>query len=279
MATLIIHQATLTEQQQAVLTHQFANAPYVFAQHWRLELADTPSADTLNDLRIQLACDLNLIPDNLDTNAIRLVLSDMDSTLINIECIDEIAGHLGLKAQISAITEAAMRGELDFAQSLTARVAQLNGTPLSALEAVYNERLQLNTGAEHLIKGLKAQDIRFALVSGGFTFFTDRLQERLGLDFTRANVLEFDPNQNMTGKVIGKIIGAEAKREFLFELCETLGIGANQVIAIGDGANDLLMMQEAGLSIAYHAKPTVQASADAVFNYRGLDAMLDFVAQ
>ncbi len=279
MATLIIHQAVLSEQQQTTLTQQFGNEPYPSAQHWRLELGDTPSAEKLNQLRNQLACDLNLIPDNLDTSAIRLVLSDMDSTLINIECIDEIAGHLGLKAQISAITEAAMRGELDFAQSLTARVEQLKGTPFSALETVYHERLQLNTGAEQLIQGLKAQDIRFALVSGGFTFFTDRLQQRLGLDFTRANLLAFDPNQNMTGKVIGQIIGAEAKRDFLFELCDTLGIGANQVIAIGDGANDLLMMQEAGLSIAYHAKPTVQASADAVFNYRGLDAMLDFVAE
>lgn len=278
MATLIIHQPQLSDAQRDALFAHFGDTqPYLKGQHWRLDVTDSPSNETLSQLRQQFSWDINRLPNDWTAHDIRLVLSDMDSTLINIECIDEIAGHLGIKAQISAITEAAMRGELDFSQSLTARVQQLNGTPLSALQSVYNERLALNPGAETLLAGLKAQDIRFALVSGGFTFFTDRLKERLGLDFTRANVLDFDPNLNMTGKVIGQIIGAEAKREFLFELCETLHIGSNQVIAIGDGANDLLMMQEAGLSIAYHAKPAVQVSADAVFNHRGLDAMLDFL--
>jgi phosphoserine phosphatase len=201
----------------------------------------------------------------------------MDSTLINIECIDEIADHLGIKPQIANITEAAMRGELNFEQSLTQRVHLLAGTPLHALETVYQERLKLNPGAETLIEQLKEQEIRFALVSGGFTFFTDRLKTRLGLDFTRANELEFDPNAHMTGHVNGGIIGAEAKREFLLELCENLNIGTNQAIAVGDGANDLRMMQDAGLSVAYHAKPAVQAAADTALNHRGLDAMLDFL--
>jgi phosphoserine phosphatase len=225
-----------------------------------------------------LALDLNLLPEGFDGSQVKLVISDMDSTLINIECIDEIADYLGIKPQIAAITEAAMRGELNFEQSLTQRVGLLLGTPFSALQTVYDNRLQLNPGAEVLIDGLKQSGIKFALVSGGFTFFTDRLKTRLGLDFTRANELAFDPNNHMTGKVIGGIIGAEAKREFLLELCDQLGIGSNQAIAVGDGANDLLMMQEAGLSVAYHAKPAVQAAADTALNYRGLDAILDFLA-
>ncbi|OYY22691.1 MAG: phosphoserine phosphatase SerB [Thiotrichales bacterium 35-46-9] len=170
-----------------------------------------------------------------------------------------------------------MRGELNFEQSLTKRVALLKGTPLSALETVYQQRLKLNEGAEQLIEVTKARDIKFALVSGGFTFFTDRLQARLALDFTRANVLGFDDNQHTNGEVVGGIIGAEAKREFLLELCDQLGIGPNQAIAVGDGANDLRMMQDAGLSVAYHAKPTVQAAADTALNHRGLDAILDFL--
>ncbi len=278
MATLIIHQADLTEAQQQQLTHALAAQPYQYAQHWRVDMNNSPSPAALTQLRQTLACDINLLPDTLDTSAIKLVLSDMDSTLISIECIDEIADHLGIKPKIAAITEAAMRGELDFAQSLIARVEQLAGTPLSALQTVYDERLTLNPGAEMLITGLKVRHIPFALVSGGFTFFTDRLKTRLGLDFTRANELAFDPNLHMTGKVTGSIIGAEAKRDFLFELCDQLGIGCNQVIAMGDGANDLMMMQEAGLSVAYHAKPAVQASADVQLNHRGLDAVLDFLA-
>jgi phosphoserine phosphatase len=278
MVTLIIHQEILTTEQHSLIETQFSTQAYPKSQHWRVEITEAPSFEQLTQLRAQFAWDINLLPNRFLPEETRLVLSDMDSTLINIECIDEIAGHLGIKEQIASITEAAMRGELDFAQSLTARVQKLNGTPLSALETVYHEKLSLNPGAETLIQGLKTRDIRFALVSGGFTFFTDRLQQRLGLDFTRANVLAFDNNQQMTGEVIGDIIGAEAKRSFLFELCEQLNIKPHQVIAVGDGANDLLMMQEAGLSVAYHAKPTVQAQANTVLNHRGLDAMLDFIA-
>ena len=180
MAILIIHQSNLTDEQKNIIGTSCSADPYQHANHWRVDVAETPSSEQLNHLRSLFAWDINLIPQELDTNAVRLVLSDMDSTLINIECIDEIADHLGIKAQIAAITEAAMRGELDFAQSLTARVEQLTGTPFEALQTVYDERLSLNPGAEQLIQGLRSRDIRFALVSGGFTFFTDRLKERLG---------------------------------------------------------------------------------------------------
>lgn len=277
MATLIIHHPHLTSLQQQTLIEHFGSAATPLANHHRIRLLSTPSIEHLNAVRALHAWDLNLLPDDFEGEQIKLIISDMDSTLINIECIDEIADHLGIKRQIADITEAAMRGELNFEQSLMQRVKLLSGTPLGALEAVYENRLQLNPGAEIMIDHFQKNDIRFALVSGGFTFFTDRLKARLGLDFTRANELEFDPNAHMTGHIIGNIIGAEAKRAFLLELCERLNIGTNQAIAVGDGANDLRMMQDAGLSVAYHAKPTVQAAADTALNHRGLDAMLDFL--
>lgn len=277
MATLIIHRQTLSTEEQQLLKATFGTAPMAVAQHQRIELAEMISTETLTQLRAAHPWDINILPEGFEGADVRLIISDMDSTLINIECIDEIGAYLGIKDQIAQITEAAMRGELNFEQSLTQRVALLAGTPLDALDEVYRNRLQLNEGADVLISNLKAHNIKFALVSGGFTFFTDRLKERLALDFTRANVLDFDPNAHTTGKIIGTIIGAEAKREFLLELCDTLGIGVNQTIAVGDGANDLRMMQDAGLSVAYHAKPTVQAAADTALNHRGLDAMLDFL--
>ena len=277
MATLIIHRTQLTEAEQQILATHWGQRAVAVAHHHRIELAETPSAESLNALRALSNWDINCLPETFDANQVKLIISDMDSTLINIECIDEIGEHLGIKAQISHITEAAMRGELNFEQSLTKRVALLQGTPLSALEMVYQQRLQLNEGAEKLIQSTQAQGIKFALVSGGFTFFTDRLKARLNLDFTRANVLGFDDQQQTNGQVVGGIIGAEAKREFLLELCDQLGIGPNQAIAVGDGANDLRMMQDAGLSVAYHAKPTVQAAADTALNHRGLDAILDFL--
>jgi phosphoserine phosphatase len=277
MATLIIHRNSLTHAEQSLLEDKFGSIPIAVAQHYRVICEETPNIELLNQVRAAHLWDINVLPEDFEGTDIRLIISDMDSTLINIECIDEIGAHLGIKDKVAQITEAAMRGELNFEQSLTQRVSLLAGTPLHALETVYNEHLQLNEGAEILIAGLKTRDIKFALVSGGFTFFTDRLKERLALDFTRANVLDFDPNAHTTGHIVGNIIGAEAKREFLLELCDLLSIGTNQTIAVGDGANDLRMMQDAGLSVAYHAKPAVQAAADTVLNHRGLDAMLDFL--
>ncbi|APA84925.1 phosphoserine phosphatase SerB [Paraburkholderia sprentiae WSM5005] len=203
-----------------------------------------------------------------------LVAMDMDSTLITIECIDEIADFCGLKAEVAAITEAAMRGEIkDFNESLTRRVALLKGLDASALERVYEERLQLSPGAERMLAGAKQAGLKTLLVSGGFTFFTAKLKARLGLDFTRANTLEIIDGK-LTGNVIGEIVNADVKARMLRETCATLGIEASRAIAIGDGSNDLKMMAEAGLSVAFRAKPVVREAASVSFNFVGLDGLL-----
>ena len=201
-----------------------------------------------------------------------LVAMDMDSTLISIECLDEIADMAHLKPQVAAITEAAMRGEMEFAESLLRRVALLEGTDESTLQRVYDERLQLNPGAEILLEKLKGYGIKTLLVSGGFVFFTERLKARLGLDFTQANTLEI-VNGKLTGKVLGHILDAQGKADSLIRTRKELGLKAEQVIAIGDGANDLKMMAQAGVSIAYHAKPVVRAQASYSFNFVGLDGL------
>ncbi|NOX77109.1 MAG: phosphoserine phosphatase SerB, partial [Gammaproteobacteria bacterium] len=175
------------------------------------------------------------------------------------------------------ITESAMRGEIDFAASLRQRVGLLAGLDVTALSQVYEQRLQLNPGAEVLMAGLAERRIKRALVSGGFTFFTSRLKQRLALDFTLANELAIE-GERLTGEVQGDIIGAEAKACFLKRLCAELRIEPGQVIAVGDGANDLPMLEHAGLGVAYHAKPAVGARADVLIRYRGLDAVLDFLA-
>jgi phosphoserine phosphatase len=238
--------------------------------------ANALPAETLAELRHVLPFDVNPLPPGFQGERVRLVLTDMDSTLINIECIDEIADFAGRKAEVSAVTEAAMRGEIDFATSLTRRVAVLEGLEADALHSVYEERLKPNPGAEEMIAGLKARGVRVALVSGGFTFFTERLRTRLGLDYVRANHLEIVDGR-LTGRVLGSIVDADGKAAFLRELAASLGIGMAQTIAMGDGANDLKMLQAAALGVAYRAKPKVQAQAGAVLNHSGLDAVLDFL--
>jgi phosphoserine phosphatase len=202
-----------------------------------------------------------------------LVAMDMDSTLITIECIDEIADMQGLKAQVSEITEAAMRGELDFSASLTRRVALLEGLEASALERVYEERLRLSMGAETMLAAVQAAGLKTLLVSGGFTFFTDRLKPRLGLDYTHANVLEIE-NGRLTGRVVGGIVDAEEKMRTVQRVCAELGVPASRAIVMGDGANDLKMMGVSGLSVAFRAKPVVRAQADVALNFSGLDGVL-----
>ena len=209
----------------------------------------------------------------------RLAAFDMDSTLINIECIDEIAAAVGRKVEVAAITEAAMRGEItDFKESLRRRLALLKGAPESALHEVYERRLQLNPGVERFLRACRAAGLKTLLVSGGFTFFSDRVRARLSIDFARANVLEVEAGA-LTGRVVarpwGDIVDGAEKRRVMLEVCELLGISPAQAIAVGDGANDLPMMRESGLSIAFHAKPAVRAEASITITAGGLDRALE----
>lgn len=206
-----------------------------------------------------------------------LIAMDMDSTLITIECIDELADFAGRKAEVSAITASAMRGEIDWPQSLRQRVALLAGLDQSILQRVYDERLQLSPGAERLIAAARQHHISLLLVSGGFTFFTERLRTRLAIDHAFSNELEvFDGR--LTGRVIGPLCDAESKARHLRETAAALSLPRERCIAIGDGANDLKMMDSAGLSIAYRAKPVVQAEASVAINFLGLDAVLALFA-
>jgi phosphoserine phosphatase len=211
----------------------------------------------------------------------KLIAFDMDSTLINIECIDEIADAAGRKAEVAAITEAAMRGEItDFKDSLRRRVALLKGVPEAALHEVFAQRLRLNPGAKKLVDTCKAHGMKVLLVSGGFTFFADRVCEMLNIDFARSNVLAID-NGQLTGDVVtqdwGDICDGAEKRKMLLHICAQMGISPKQAIAMGDGANDLLMMGEAGLSVAYHAKPKVREQSMVAINAGGLDRLLEVV--
>ena len=211
----------------------------------------------------------------------KLIAFDMDSTLINIECIDEVADAAGRKAEVAAITEAAMRGEItDYKDSLRQRVALLRGVPAAALHEVYNNRLRLNPGAQMLVHACQQAGLKTLLVSGGFTFFTDRVRDQLGLDFTRSNVFEID-NDVLTGRMVdqpwGDICDGAEKERMLLQTCQQLGISPAQSIAMGDGANDLPMMAVAGLSVAYQAKPKVREHAMVAINEGGLDRLLEVV--
>lgn len=205
----------------------------------------------------------------------RLLAMDMDSTLINIECIDEIADIIGKKEQVAAITAAAMRGELhDFSDSLRQRVALLAGAPANSLEQVFNQRLRLNPGAERLISVMQSHGVKTLLVSGGFTFFTERLKKGLGLDYALANQLEIIDGK-LSGQVTGAIIDGAAKARKVAELASQLNASPEQVIVIGDGSNDVLMMEQAFYSVAYRAKPLVQEKARYALNVSPLDAVLN----
>jgi phosphoserine phosphatase len=273
MPITVVHTPVLSEEQAAIIQAAIPGRLIPAERFHRLEHEQAPAPETLAQLREQLPFDINPLPEHFDPGAVRLLVTDMDSTLITIECIDEIADMMGRKAEVAAVTEAAMRGEIDFATSLVRRVAALEGLEQGALQQVYDERVALSPGAEELLEGLSARGIRIGLVSGGFTFFTDRLKVRLGLDYTRANVIEVE-NGRLTGRVVGDIVDAAGKARFLREITNDLEIDAAQTIAMGDGANDLEMMRAAGLGVAYRAKPTVQQQADVAFNHSGLDAVL-----
>lgn len=218
--------------------------------------------------------DFAFVPEGMTLKNFGLLVMDMDSTLISIECIDEIADMEGIKPQVAAITESAMRGEIDFAESLARRVALLEGLDETALQRVYDERLRLNPGAEIMLKKLKSNGIKTMLVSGGFTFFTERLKTRLGLDHVAANTLEVRGGK-LTGKILGRILDAQGKADALLAMGQSLHLAPSQIIAMGDGANDLKMMAAAGLSIAYHAKPVVKAQATYSLSHVGLDGVIN----
>jgi phosphoserine phosphatase len=230
--------------------------------------------------------DVQNLPASRKLSDYKLIAFDMDSTLINIECVDEIADAAGRKTEVAAITEAAMRGEItDYKESLRQRVALLKGVTVAHMEEVYTRRLQLNPGAEALVKACKQAGLKVLLVSGGFTFFTDRIKERLGIDFARSNVLEVESGTNcgqLTGRMVdqpwGDICDGAEKRRTLLEVSTLLGIAPEQCIAMGDGANDLPMMGVAGLSVAYHAKPAVREQAMVAINSGGLDRLLEVLS-
>ncbi len=259
------HLITLAGLTKAVRREQLAlNA-------WRL--LDAQAHPDIAGYCLEHQLDYGFVPAARSLQDFGLVVMDMDSTLITIECIDEIADMQGLKPQVAAITEAAMRGELDFAASLRRRVALLAGLEVQALQRVYEERLGLSRGAELMLTALQARGIKIMLVSGGFTFFTERLKQRLGLDFTHANTLEIIDGK-LTGRVLGSILDAQGKADLLLKISSELGLSAAQVIAMGDGANDLKMMAQAGISIAFHAKPVVREKASYALNFVGLDGLL-----
>jgi phosphoserine phosphatase len=207
----------------------------------------------------------------------RLLAMDMDSTLICIECIDEIADFAGRKKEVAEVTAAAMRGEIDWPESLKRRVRALEGLPESTLERVYAERLRFNPGAERLIAAARRSGVKTLLVSGGFTYFTDRVRDQLGLDYAYSNVLVVEAGK-LAGSTAGPLVDAAGKAGHVRRLKAELGFEASQVLAIGDGANDLPMMAEAGTSIAYHAKPVVKERSTYALDYIGLDGVLNLFA-
>ncbi len=245
------------------------------AKIWRCDGVST-SASVLSEvatLCLQSGLDFSFMQEDKKLSDFKLLVMDMDSTLITIECIDEIADMHGLKNEVAAITEAAMRGELDFRESLTQRVALLKGLEATALQQVFDERLLLSLGAKELLTGAQAAGLRTVLVSGGFTFFTYRLRQQLTFDIARANELEIKDDK-LTGRVIGPIIDASEKRHTVEMQAQALGVPTTAAIVMGDGANDLEMMSVAGLSVAFRAKPIVRAQADVALNFVGLDGVL-----
>jgi phosphoserine phosphatase len=229
----------------------------------------------LNHLRSQYQLDLNFLPYYFDFDNVALFVSDMDSTLINIECIDEIADFANVKAQVASITERAMNGEINFNSALVERVKLLEGLDVNVLNKVYTERLKVNPGGKKLMNFFSSKSIKTAVVSGGFTYFTNQLSKDIGLDYSLANSLGIE-NAKLTGTIHGDIVDAVSKANFVHELCNIHSVSTEQVIVAGDGANDLEMMSVAGLSVAYHAKPAVYDKADVVINFSGLDKIMDF---
>jgi phosphoserine phosphatase len=241
-------------------------------------VVDAQLADrmVIENLRGRFQIDINVLPDGFDPQQVGLVVCDMDSTFVNVECIDELANLSGHQSTVAAITGAAMRGGIDYAESLRKRVGLLAGLRLEQLEQVYRTRLETRWGVESLLSELAAKRIPLVLVSGGFCFFAERLVRRFGLFDSLANQLQVD-NGQLTGRLEGTLVDGQAKACFLAEVCKRLSITTDQVIAVGDGANDLPMLMAAGLGVAYQAHPVVQEAMDIVLNHSGLNALNDFL--
>jgi len=242
--------------------------------HNAFRLHDYQIQDGVADYCAKAKLDFAFIPHPRPLSDFRLLVIDMDSTLITVETIDELADLVGRKAEVAALTAQAMRGEVEYDESLRRRVAVLKGLPESALEQLYTERVRLSPGAERLIEGVKKTGLKILLVSGGFTPVTEKLKVRLGLDYVRANTLGVREGK-FTGELVGRIVNADVKREALLEVRDKIGATRNQIIAIGDGANDLKFMGEAGVSIAYRAKPVVREKATYCLDRVGLDGSLN----
>lgn len=217
--------------------------------------------------------DYGFVPEGRRLTDFRLLVMDMDSTLITMETIDELADMIGIKAKVAKITERAMRGEIEYDQSLRERLGLLKGLDESALQRVYDERLQFSPGAERMLEAVRRAGIKTLLVSGGFSYMTDRLKNRVQLDYTHSNVLEFVGGK-LTGNVVDGIVNADAKRAALLKVAAELGLKREQIAGIGDGANDLKFMAECGVSFAYHAKPVVREQTTYSINHSGLDALI-----
>ncbi len=237
-------------------------------------LTNATHSNDVSEYCTQAELDFAFVNAGLKLTDFKLIAMDMDSTLLAIESIDEIADMHDIKSQVAAITLQTMRGEISFEESLTRRTALLRGLHHDALQKVYDERVKLNPGAEKMLQQAKLAGLKTMVISGGFTFFTDRIKTRLEFDFAAANVLGIEDNR-LTGKVVGEIIGRQGKAQVLKQVRDELGIKREQIIAIGDGANDLDMMTEAGVSIAYHAKPIVRDHATYAIDYVGLDGVIN----
>ena len=276
MAVLVLQHPELTQLNWQAWSQLFTPATDNQTV-WRIAVADdfALSAEQTQWLDSH-SVDAAILPD-MSFSDLGLIISDMDSTLITIECIDEIAAGNGLKAQVAAITERSMAGELDFADSLRERVALLKGLPETELAHVYDYVLQLTAGAETLIAACKQHGVKFMLVSGGFTYFTERLKSQLGLDYAYANELEITDGK-LTGKLTGRMIDAQAKADLLRQHAQKLNIPMSHTLAMGDGANDIPMIQAAGFGVAFHAKPKTRSMADICINHGGLDAVYNCFA-
>jgi phosphoserine phosphatase len=270
---LVVQGPALEEEQAREIGRMAGATPEPIAER-AYRLRDTRKSDEIASWCEARGIDHAWMPEGRRFADLKLLAMDMDSTLISIECIDELGDLAGRKAEIAAITAQAMRGEIEYRESLRRRVAALAGLPEGSLKSVYETRLKLTPGADTLIGACKKHGVKLLLVSGGFAFFTERLKERLGLDYTISNALEVKGG-TLTGALVGDIVDADAKAAKFRAVLREVTANKEQSVAIGDGANDLKMMKQAGVSVAFRAKPVVRAQATCALNWSGLDGVLN----